>query len=72
MKKLFKIFKRNKTCSRCGITTQGFDELCKKCRLYSDLLDEKKKEEEKAKEEIRQRSWIATRDSFLEEYNGRR
>ncbi len=63
------LFKKEYYCSKCGSPSNGFM-LCNDCRMYVLLLEEKKKKEIMAKEDLNRRSWIKSRNDFMEEYNG--
>ncbi len=56
--------KRNLFCIKCNFPVK--DVLyCDKCQEYIDDMENKKMESIKAKEELQRRSWIKSRDEFL-------
>ena len=63
-----RFFKRNSICNKCNSPTQG-KVYCDKCQEYIDCMELKKNEEINAKEELKRRNWIRTRNEFLNNKN---
>lgn len=53
-------------CEKCNEKTFG-KILCEKCQRYVDYIEQRKVAEELAKEELKRRAWVKTRDAFLED-----
>lgn len=62
--KIRSFFKRNYVCPKCNSPTYG-KLLCVKCNEYVRIVDEQKKSEIEAKEELKRRNWVKIRDDFL-------
>jgi len=69
-KLLIKLVKKSPICYKCNSPSNG-DIMCEKCQEYLDDIELKKQEDIKAKEALKIRSWIKTRDEFLDKKNGR-
>ena len=67
--KILKKFRRNSICDKCNAPSQG-NKLCEKCQEYVDYVEMKKKNDIQVKKELKRRSWIKTRDEFLNNENG--
>ena len=66
--KTLKRFRKNSVCNKCNAPIQG-NLLCEQCKEYVDAMEIKRKKEVEAKEELKRRSWIQTRDDFLKNKN---
>ncbi len=70
LKKLFlKIIRRKINCVKCD-SPSLCKKYCKKCQEYNSLLKEKREKEILAKDDLKRRSWIESRDLFLTNQHG--